>query len=147
MSSMTKELVECKKHGIQESYRNGRPVGKKGRCKLCAYECAKACVVRDRSRANANKRRARLNKKMRIFQHYSESDVPFCACCKETIFDFLTLDHINKDGAAHRREIGKGDRLLTWIIKNNYPPRFRILCYNCNCGSGRCGVCPHEQQV
>ena len=146
---MSKELVECEKHGTQESYSRGAK--RKRACKRCEIERVKPYNVKNRvknrEQYNAKRRRYRKKWKLVIFQHYSENEVPFCACCKETTFEFLTLDHINGDGSAHRREIGKGDRLHTWIIKNNYPPLFRILCYNCNCARGRCGICPHQRSV
>ena len=39
-----------------------------------------------------------------------------CSCCGEKIFQFLTIEHKNKDGAKHRREIGGGKRLIEWIL-------------------------------
>jgi uncharacterized OB-fold protein len=71
-----------------------------------------------------------------------------CACCGETTPEFLTLDHVNNDGAKRRREdkTGFGHGLYRWIIRNNYPPIFQVLCYNCNCGKKHNGgVCPHEK--
>ena len=75
-----------------------------------------------------------------------------CACCGETEPMFLSLDHVNNDGAEHRRELGydgngKGasSATLSWLRKNNYPEGFQILCMNCNCGKARNGgVCPHK---
>jgi hypothetical protein len=35
--------------------------------------------------------------------------------------------------------------MMLEIIKNNFPPEFQILCFNCNLGRSRSGgVCPHE---
>lgn len=77
-----------------------------------------------------------------------------CACCGETELAFLTIDHIDGNGAEHRREMAgetgleysqAGARTYRWLRKNNYPEGFQVLCANCNCGkhwSG--GVCPHE---
>lgn len=70
-----------------------------------------------------------------------------CFCCDETQEMFLTLDHINNDGAAHRKEIGEGTRrLYEWLKKNNYPEGLlRVSCQNCNSGRYRNGgICPHE---
>ena len=55
---------------------------------------------------------------------------------------FLTIDHINNDGAQHKRE-RKGIDLYDWIIKHNFPDIFQTLCYNCNCSKGHYGACPH----
>jgi hypothetical protein len=68
-----------------------------------------------------------------------------CACpgCNVTNIQVLTIDHINNDGAEHRKIINSGE-LYSWLKKNNFPPGFRVLCYNCNCGR-RHGLCPlHE---
>jgi hypothetical protein len=68
-----------------------------------------------------------------------------CACCGETTYEFLTIDHINNDGAKHRKEIRKN--LYLWIIQNNFPEGFQILCWNCNCAKGFHGECPHKKLV
>ena len=72
-----------------------------------------------------------------------------CACCGESEFNFLTLDHINNDGAQHRREIGgkTGYNMYRWLINNELPDGFQTLCYNCNCGKARNGgICPHKDK-
>jgi len=69
-----------------------------------------------------------------------------CLHCHETNPKFLTLDHVNNDGAEHRKLLSdrSGGTLYRWIIKNNFPPMFQILCYNCNCGKNvNGGICPH----
>ena len=48
----------------------------------------------------------------------------------------LTLDHINNDGAEHRRRMVSKDIVL-YLIRNNFPEGFQILCYNCNCIKSR----------
>jgi hypothetical protein len=75
-----------------------------------------------------------------------------CACLHCDVINpkFLILDHINNDGAEHRRELGphgNGGSLYGWIIRNNFPPMFQVLCYNCNCGKNvNGGVCPHKDE-
>ncbi len=71
-----------------------------------------------------------------------------CACCGETQPEFLTIDHINNDGAKHRREIGAGGTsLYGWLKKNKYPKDgFQLLCWNCNCAKRTSGSCPHNQR-
>lgn len=72
-----------------------------------------------------------------------------CACCGESEERFLTFDHINNDGAKHRREVfggRNGGNMLEWLRRNKYPPGFQTLCYNCNCGRYRNGgICPHQK--
>jgi len=72
-----------------------------------------------------------------------------CACCGETEPLFLTLDHINGDGAEIRRNIGTlgGTKLYKWLRDNGWPPGYQVLCLNCNQGRYRNGgVCPHQQK-
>ena len=68
-----------------------------------------------------------------------------CNCCNETEQMFLSIDHVNNDGAEHRKKIGK--RLYRWIKRYKYPKTFRLLCYNCNLGRDKCPdkICPHEK--
>lgn len=78
-----------------------------------------------------------------IMAHYGDK----CACCGETEFHFLTLDHINNDGAKQRAKIGRrtGFNLYRWLINHGYPDGLQTLCYNCNCGRARNGgICPHK---
>lgn len=79
---------------------------------------------------------------------------PRCVCCGESLVEFLTIDHVNNDGAAHRREIftqsgrpGGGSNFYNWLRRNNYPSGYRVLCYNCNCARGAYGYCPHDVKV
>jgi len=72
-----------------------------------------------------------------------------CACCGETSPEFLTVDHINGDGAAHRKGLtGKSRASSMKIYKDirnqGYPlDKYRVLCFNCNCAIGCWGYCPH----
>lgn len=55
----------------------------------------------------------------------------------------LTIDHMNNDGAAHRREIGNR-RIYEWLERNGYPSGFQVLCFNCNMARHlNGGECPH----
>ncbi len=69
-----------------------------------------------------------------------------CACCGETTPEFLTVDHINNDGAAHRKVIKS--KLYEWLRANSFPKAgFQLLCFNCNCAKGIHGQCPHTRGV
>jgi hypothetical protein len=73
-----------------------------------------------------------------------------CACCGETNPGFLSLDHIDNNGNAHRRAIKRksGVGFQYWLKKNGFPPGIQILCYNCNLGRAFAGggICPHKLQ-
>lgn len=78
--------------------------------------------------------------KNRVFEAYGGW---ICNCCGETTTEFLTIDHINNDGAQHRRQLN-GKSMYTWLEKNDYPPGFQVLCMNCNWGKRTHGICPHQ---
>lgn len=89
-----------------------------------------------------------LKQKIRaeVLAHYgtSQDGIVKCSCCNEDNMDFLTIDHINGDGAAHKRQIKLN--LDVWLKKNGYPLGFQVLCYNCNCSKGKPfngNTCPH----
>ena len=93
-------------------------------CKECTI--AQGKIYRDRNRLD-------------VIQHYGGK----CECCGEDTLEFLAIDHINNDGAEHRRKIGNMSIYL-WIIQNKYPDGFRVLCHNCNSSRGYYGYCPHQ---
>ena len=91
-------------------------------------------------RTSKNSRRHARENRQKVLDHYGRR----CTCCGEENQYFLTLDHINGDGAAHRKEIKRrGAQVYSWVIKNNFPDGFQILCWNCNCGKSTYGSCPH----
>ncbi len=80
--------------------------------------------------------------------HYYSKDSMQCACCGEDILYFLAIDHINGGGNKHYKElIEKGTTLDQYLINNNFPPGYRILCHNCNSSLGAYGYCPHNNII
>lgn len=77
---------------------------------------------------------------------------PKCACCGESIYEFLSIDHINGGGNKHRKEMRSGQTKSSfggattyrWLINNKFPEGFQVLCHNCNLAKGYYGKCPHE---
>jgi|SRR6516162_7883854 hypothetical protein len=74
-----------------------------------------------------------------------------CACpcgCDVTEPEYLHIDHINGGGVRHRKEI-RTNQIYRWLMKNNFPAGYRVLCANCNTSRGRLGsdgLCPKERQ-
>jgi hypothetical protein len=71
-----------------------------------------------------------------------------CACCGEGEPMFLTLDHVNNDGARDRRRFGtlSSIPILLRLRRRGYPPGMQVLCSNCNHGRHRNGgTCPHRK--
>ena len=56
-----------------------------------------------------------------------------CACCGLADYRFLTVDHVDGDGSAHRSG-----------VKKETPYRLQLLCWNCNMAKGTSGDCPHK---
>lgn len=86
--------------------------------------------------------RHKIRMRLEIIDHYGGA----CACCGETRYEFLTVDHVNNDGAKHRRETKMGAGICYWLKKNNFPEGFQILCMNCNWAKSRYGECPHMRE-
>ena len=80
-----------------------------------------------------------------IIDHYSNGK-NCCACCNEKIYEFLTFDHLNREGTKHRKTIARYN-ICIWLIQNNLPEGFQILCYNCNAAKQFNHGCPHKQQM
>jgi hypothetical protein len=71
-----------------------------------------------------------------------------CACCGETHFEFLAADHVKGGGTRERRKFGwrvKAVALYRKIVREGFPPTYRILCHNCNQAIGAFGYCPHQR--
>lgn len=84
----------------------------------------------------------------KVFSFYSNGTFA-CACCGESEIDFLTIDHVNNDGARQKRELFEGRdfggiKFYKWLVKNGYPPGYAVLCMNCNLSKGKHGACMHQ---
>ena len=104
----------------------------------------------------------RNSERLEVLQYYSKrlskSNIPCCRCCGENFhIDFLAVDHIagmkEMDSEPELVKLGYsssmgGNQLTHWIIENNFPKGFQILCHNCNMGKGmkkNNNKCPHEK--
>lgn len=102
-----------------------RPVPGKTMCQSCLDK--------------ANERNRRLRNI--VLEHYG----CFCHCvscdCKVKNPRHLTIDHKNNNGAKHRRETRGIGSIYRWLIKNNFPEDFQVLCWNCNLAKEKYGGC------
>lgn len=94
-------------------------------------------IAKNRERYNASKLIYRDRLKVETFKAYGG-----CSCirCGISDLDVLCLDHINDDGASHRKELNISSRgnaagVTTYaaLKKLGFPKgRFQVLCANCN---------------
>jgi hypothetical protein len=111
-----------------------------GKCNTCGspwkHEKYKVCdkcrkYMADRHQAH----------RQQVLDHYGRG----CACCDEWREAFLVIDHVNRNGNKHRKEIGASN-FYKWLIDNGFPAGFRTLCHNCNFATSRGEACPHEKE-
>ena len=137
MSNWSRLFKQCSKCGKTES-----PHGGHGVCNRCrANEFYKNNKEHCKEVARARDRKRREE----VLKHYGGK----CACCGESAYHFMSIDHINGGGYKHRKEIGNfGRNFYKWLIKNNFPNGFQVLCHNCNLAKGFYGFCvPHEMKI
>lgn len=75
-------------------------------------------------------RELRIKNKHDVIFHYTNGKM-CCMACGYDVFEILTVDHIYGNGGKHRRAINSIS-IWQWLIRNNYPKAYQILCYNCN---------------
>lgn len=86
-----------------------------------------------------------IDLKKQAMEHYGGCR---CACCGEKHLEFLSIDHLDNKGAAHRKSLpGNGKNFYYWLRDNGYPKGFQVLCMNCNFALGHNGFCPHRPEV
>lgn len=99
----------------------------------------------NKERYRVTRRAYRQNLRQEMFEAYGAS----CSCCGETESVFLSLEHLNGDGAEHRRQFGErgnSDGTLRDLKRRGWPKDgYTVLCFNCNMGKAiNGGKCPHE---
>ena len=111
---------------------------------------AKAKEIRDRPENRAKARDEYYKIRLKILQYYSKrlsnSNIPCCHCCGlNSHLDFLSLDHIagkkEMDSEYELKKLGYSSKLSSamlfkFLIDNNCPDGFQILCTNCNSAKG-----------
>lgn len=144
-----RECLECQEFLLIDSF---GVINKSGRidswCRPCRHARTKLWVADPENKAavkvaQAAKRRADRDL---VLAHYGG----VCACCGESQYEFLAIDHINGGGTKHRIGLGtvaRGSSFVRWLIKQGLPEGYRVLCHNCNAALGLYGFCPHQKDV
>lgn len=105
-------------------------------------EYQKEYRIKNRKKFVEYQGRYRKELRTRILHHYG-GNPPKCACCGEFEEKFLGIDHINNDGAEHRKRENYGS-ISWWLLSKKFPEGFQVLCHNCNGAKGYYGECPHK---
>jgi len=99
----------------------------------------KEWIANNRERYNASKYIYREKLKIETLMHYGNGTIA-CNYCGFSNIDALCLDHINDNGAQHRKELNiscrgserAGSSIYEKLRKIGYPIGLQILCANCN---------------
>ena len=104
-------------------------------CKTCKSQTEAAKRARalrendtgylERQREYTKRRNSKV--KAEAFQAYGE----ICACCGKSNKAFLEFDHVNDDGAEHRRLVSSSS-LLFQLRQDGWPMVMQTLCANCH---------------
>lgn len=113
------------------------------RCKVCAKQHRVNYMREWSSRPENVARVAELRRELRqkVIDGYGGG----CACCSETTFEFLAIDHVNGGGSKEREKLSSW-QLVNKVYKLGFPPEYQILCHNCNSAKGWWGECPHNKE-
>jgi hypothetical protein len=104
---------------------------------------AKSLRQKNLDHRRAGEKRRREQTKRDVIREYGGA----CACCGETRFHFLTIDHVGGRRKHGHPKTMAGVVLYAWLRRHGYPKDgFRLLCANCNCSYGFYGFCPHERE-
>lgn len=158
-----KRCTACKEAKARDQFhkQGNAPDGLSYNCKDCVNENSRAWETANKERRAArsaawyqeNRDRQRAWHKAQNQARKRDVIIRYggvCACCGEANIGFLILDHVNNDGAEHRKSLGHGkssSKIYRWAQINGYPDVLQVLCMNCNCGKQwNGGVCPHEEE-
>lgn len=150
----------CREHKeLYEFSRNSAlPRGVYAYCKECRLAYDKEYLRLNKVRIRRTLWSLRRKYRQIVFEHYSGTP-PRCQCpaCPNQVIDpiFLDVDHINglsteerEHVKIHGRRKRGGMQMWRWLIENNFPSGFQILCSCCNQAKNRNhGICPHMQNM
>ena len=147
----------------QKEYRNKPEIKAKEKARTSKPEYQARVKARTSTPEYKAKRKSkRYSERLKVLQYYSKrlskSNIPCCRCCGENFhIDFLAVDHIagmkKMDFEPELVELGYSssmgtNNLVHWLIVNNFPTGFQILCHKCNFAKGiirNNNKCPHQK--
>lgn len=139
LATICKECKNARRRKNEEKHRRGyQPTvdgtKKCGRCRevKSVFEFTVLRTRPDGLRGNCRACEAKAYAALRseVFQHYG-GDQPKCAGCGIDDQRLLTIDHVESNGAKHRRELN-GLPIYKALKRDGFPPGYQLLCWNCN---------------
>jgi hypothetical protein len=95
----------------------------------------------NRKKVRECQKASRRKLKLKVIEAYGGK----CSCCNEDRLDFLTIEHTNHDGKAHRAAIGAGSQMYRDLVKRGFPKDgFTVYCWNCQMATRYGDICPHK---
>jgi len=128
MEQQSKKCPHCSEIKIAQDFYYSKAQTLSSYCKKCSLAIKR---YRRRNKLGYYKEESKnknLKLKLKIINHYSDNGT--CEKCGFRDWRALSIDHIAGNGAEHRKTI-PGNKLYRWLIKNNFPAGFQILCMNC----------------
>jgi hypothetical protein len=90
-------------------------------------------------KGKAHRKQYRQNVRRRVVEGHH------CACCGESDWRFLTIDH--KIPVGRKKTRIPSTSLYQWLYQHGIPDYLQVYCYNCNCAKGEGDHCPHEDEL
>jgi hypothetical protein len=111
-------------------------------CGIKSLDCASKNYCNECLKKRSEAKKSRYYEcKDKVFEAYGGYK---CNCCGEATKEFLTIDHVEGGGNQHRKSISID--FYVWLVRNQFPSGFQVLCMNCQFGKRFCGQCPHINQ-
>lgn len=143
--------TKCQRHAANVREQTGRLRAERRKRGICV-RCGVGNVMKGRRACEDCRNKTaqrRTGRKLTVLQAYGGAS---CVGCGEQEIAVLQIDHINGGGNDHARQIGNGNvsrgrgMMYQWLIENNFPPGFRVLCSNCNIRAHRKLPFPKQTQ-
>ena len=156
--NLQKRCASCLKTKPRSDYNLERKKldGHKSRCRDCSRKDCRASYQKHRRKRiqassdwkkNHPQQQRKINadrirrRRAQIVDGYGGK----CTCCGERTIAFLTLEHKNGGGRAHRKLCGSSNAVYRDVINKNFPADYTVLCMNCNFATRGGQQCPHNQ--
>lgn len=109
---------------------------RRNRARILAYnkERGRVKYVENPEVLLAKARKSNVQLKLEVLSQYGPNKHLMCAWpdCTVTDIDMLSLDHINDNGAEHRRQYAPGYGVYRELRREGYPEGYQTLCHNHN---------------